>query len=86
MGGGMAERWLRGGHRVVGYNRSLGPAEELAAKGLDPAYSTDELVAKLDAPRAVWIMLPAGAVTEGAIETLIPLLCHAPNNLGHELC
>ncbi len=74
MGGGMAERWLRGGYRVVGYNRTLGPAEELAAKGLDPAYSTEELVAKLHTPRAVWVMLPAGIITDGAIDALVPLL------------
>lgn len=74
MGAGMAERWLRGGHRVVGYNRSQSSTDELAAKGLDPAYSLEELIGKLAPPRAIWIMLPAGAVTEGAIESLIPLL------------
>jgi 6-phosphogluconate dehydrogenase len=74
MGAGMAERWLRNGHRVVANNRSRGPVDELAAKGADPAYSIEELVSKLAAPRAVWIMLPAGAVTEQMIQTLIPLL------------
>ncbi len=74
MGAGMAQRWLRGGHRVVGYNRSRDVTDELAAKGLDPAYSLEELVGKLEAPRAIWIMLPAGDVTERAIESLIPLL------------
>jgi 6-phosphogluconate dehydrogenase len=34
MGAGMAERWMRGGHRVVGYNSSRGPVDELAAKGM----------------------------------------------------
>src|SRR3712207_6597508 len=70
MGAGMAERWLRGGHRVVGYNRSRGPIDELAAKGLDPAYTLEELVSKLPAPRAIWIMLPAGAITQSAIQSL----------------
>jgi 6-phosphogluconate dehydrogenase len=74
MGAGMTERWLRNGHRVVANNRSRGPIDELAAKGADPAYSIEELVSKLAAPRAVWIMLPAGAVTEQMIQTLIPLL------------
>ncbi len=74
MGAGMAERWLRNGHRVVANNRSRGPIDELAGKGADPAYSIEELVSKLAAPRAVWIMLPAGAVTEQMIQTLIPLL------------
>jgi 6-phosphogluconate dehydrogenase len=74
MGAGMAERWLRGGHRVVAHNRSRGPIDELAAKGAEGAYSIEELVHKLQTPRAVWIMLPAGDVTEQMIRTLIPLL------------
>jgi len=74
MGAGMAERWVRNGHRVVAHNRSRGPVEELAGKGAEPAYSIEELVGKLQAPRAVWIMLPAGDVTEQMIQTLIPLL------------
>jgi len=74
MGAGMAERWLRGGHRVVAHNRSRGPVDELAAKGAEPAYTIAELVGKLAAPRAIWIMLPAGDVTEQMILTLIPLL------------
>jgi 6-phosphogluconate dehydrogenase len=74
MGAGMAERWVRNGHRVVAHNRSRGPIDELAGKGAEPAYSIEELVGKLQAPRAVWIMLPAGDVTEQMIQTLIPLL------------
>ncbi len=68
------QRLLCGGHRVVAHNRSRGPVDELASKGADPAYSVEELVGKLQAPRAVWIMLPAGDVTEQMIRTLIPLL------------
>ncbi|GAB4423889.1 MAG: decarboxylating 6-phosphogluconate dehydrogenase [Chloroflexi bacterium OHK40] len=74
MGAGMAERWLRGGHRVVGHNRSRGPVDELAAKGMEPAGSVEELVGKLSSPRAIWVMLPAGQVTEQTITALIPLL------------
>lgn len=74
MGAGMARRWLRGGHRVVVTNRSHGPIDELKADGAEAAYSLEELVEKLPAPRAVWIMLPAGKVTEDAITNLIPLL------------
>ena len=65
MGAGMAERWVRNGHRVVAHNRSRGPIDELAGKGAEPAYSIEELVGKLQAPRAVWIMLPAGDVRDG---------------------
>ena len=74
MGAGMAERWVRGGHRVVGFNRSRGPVDELAAKGMVPAESVEHLVSSLAAPRAIWVMLPAGAVTESMITTLTTLL------------
>jgi 6-phosphogluconate dehydrogenase len=74
MGAGMAERWLRAGHRVVAYNRSHGPVDELATKGAVPATSVEALVEQLATPRAIWIMLPAGDVTERMIQTLIPLL------------
>jgi 6-phosphogluconate dehydrogenase len=74
MGAGMAERWVRGGHRVVGWNRSRGPVEELAQRGMEAADSVADLVAKLPTPRAIWVMLPAGKVTEDMITTLIPLL------------
>ena len=74
MGAGMAERWLRAGHRVVANNRSRGPIDELVTKGADPAYTIEELAGKLEAPRAIWIMLPAGDVTEQMIQKLIPLL------------
>jgi 6-phosphogluconate dehydrogenase len=74
MGAGMARRWLRDGHRVVVNNRSHDPIKELEADGAVGAYSVEELVQALPAPRAIWIMLPAGKVTEDMIETLVPLL------------
>ena len=43
-------------------------------RGADPAYTVEELVGKLSAPRAIWLMLPAGGVTEATIQQLIPLL------------
>ena len=74
MGAGMARRWLRHGHRVVGHNRTASVAEEIASDGLEVAYSLEELVSKLAAPRAVWVMLPAGKVTEDSIDHLATLL------------
>lgn len=74
MGAGMAERWVRGGHRVVVHNRSRGPIDTLASKGAEPAYTLAELVEKLEAPRAIWVMLPAGDVTEQAVDQLADLL------------
>lgn len=74
MGAGMARRWLRHGHRVVGHNRTASVAEEIAADGLEVAYSFEELVSKLQAPRAVWVMLPSGKVTDDAINQLAELM------------
>ncbi|KAB8140496.1 decarboxylating 6-phosphogluconate dehydrogenase [Chloroflexia bacterium SDU3-3] len=74
MGAGMARRWLRNGHRVVGHNRTASVAEEIASEGMEVAYSLEELVSKLQAPRAVWVMLPSGKVTDDAINHLATLL------------
>lgn len=74
MGANMARRWLRSGYRVIVHNRSRGPIDELAAAGATPAYTFEELVAALAPPRAIWVMLPAGDVTERAIETLAGLM------------
>jgi 6-phosphogluconate dehydrogenase len=74
MGSNIARRLHRAGHHCVVYNRSEGPVAELAAEGLTPASDISDLVKKLDAPRAVWIMLPAGAVTEGMINAMSDLL------------
>ncbi len=71
MGGNMARRLLRGGHRVVGYNRSPGLTRALESEdGLVAAFSLDELVAQLSPPRAVWVMVPAGEATENTVNAL----------------
>ena len=67
MGGGMALRLITAGHTVVGYNRTTERAEEMAASGLVVAETLAELAEKLDAPRVVYVMLPAGEVTEEMI-------------------
>ncbi len=74
MGGNMARRLLRGGHEVVVSNRSPEPIAALEAAGALGADSLGELVERLAPPRAVWVSLPAGAVTESALEQLEPLL------------
>src|SRR4051812_47123933 len=74
MGAGMARRLLRAGHRVVVNNRSPDPIKELEADGASGAYSVEALVEALTPPRAIYIMLPAGDVTERMIATLVPLL------------
>ena len=70
MGANIARRLLRDGHRVVGYNRDPAPVAALVADGGGGAASLDELVAALDPPRAVWLMLPAGRVTETVLHDL----------------
>ena len=68
MGGNMATRLAQGGHRVVASNRSRGPVDEAVTHGAEPAYSIQELVSKLKPPRVLWAMVPAGAVTDEALE------------------
>ncbi len=74
MGGNMARRLLRGGHRVVVWNRTYAKAEELGAEGAEPAKGLTDVVKALRAPRAIWIMLPYGDATQAAIDELTPLL------------
>jgi len=74
MGGNIARRLIKAGHRVVGYNRSADVTREIAAEGLDGAFSVEEVVQKLAAPRIVWLMLPAGGPTESAITALMGML------------
>lgn len=74
MGMNMVRRLLQGGHEVVAYNRTPAKVDEIASEGAIASYSLAEMVSKLDAPRVVWMMLPAGAVTEEHIEELKPLL------------
>ena len=70
MGGNMARRLMAGGHTIVAWDRSTDAVSALAAQGAGGAASLDELVARLDAPRAVWIMVPAGDATEQTVDAL----------------
>ena len=74
MGSNMASRLLRNGHRVVAYNRSPEPVRAAEAEGATAAMSIEDVVVKMDAPRAIWLMLPAGAITEEVIDQLAGLL------------
>jgi len=75
MGGNMARRLRRSGIEVVAYNRSRTITDELAEEtGLVATDSLPALVGKLDAPRVVWLMLPAGEVTQLHLEQLADLL------------
>ena len=74
MGGNMVRRLLGDGHRVVAWNRSPEPVQEAEAAGAVPAYTLEDVVRQLAAPRAIWMMLPAGRPTADMIERLLPLL------------
>ncbi|BDG10034.1 phosphogluconate dehydrogenase (NAD(+)-dependent, decarboxylating) [Anaeromyxobacter paludicola] len=74
MGGNMARRLLRGGHQVVGWDRAPAAARALEAAGGSAAATLEALVAALAPPRAVWLMVPAGAATEEATLALRGLL------------
>jgi 6-phosphogluconate dehydrogenase len=74
MGANMAQRLLRGGHKVVGYDPAAGARELLEKNGAETAAALDAMVAKLKAPRTVWLMIPAGAITDATITSLVPLL------------
>ena len=74
MGGNIVRRLLRAGHRCVVFDRDPEARAALAAEGAEAAGSLAALVAALDAPRAVWVMLPAGEATEAALRELGALL------------
>jgi 6-phosphogluconate dehydrogenase len=80
MGFNMSQRLLEGGHRVVGYDRAPAQAEKLRDEhGGGAAGSVEDLVRQLAPPRAIWLMIPAGAPTRQQIEALAGLL--APGDI-----
>jgi 6-phosphogluconate dehydrogenase len=74
MGGNMALRLVRGGHRVLAYDLNEAAVAEAEAAGATGVRRLEDLRAALAAPRHVWLMVPAGAPTESAVETLAGLL------------
>jgi len=71
MGANMVRRLLRDGHQIVAYNRTAEKTREIAGEGAEASFTIEELVAKLEKPRAVWIMVPAGDATEAQIAELL---------------
>jgi 6-phosphogluconate dehydrogenase len=74
MGGNMVTRLGQGGHRVVAYDPSPAAAAQARAQGVELVASLAELPKALRPPRAVWVMVPAGAPTESTIQTLAEVL------------
>ena len=74
MGANMAQRLMRGGHKVVGYDPAEAARALLEKNGAATAASLEQMVAKLKMPRAIWLMVPAGEITDNTVNALLPLL------------
>jgi 6-phosphogluconate dehydrogenase len=74
MGANMARRLMRDGHRLVVYDVSADAVSALAAEGAEGASSLGDLASKLSAPRSVWVMVPAGEITEKTVDDVAAVL------------
>ena len=74
MGAGIVRRLMRDGHRCVGYDVSAEVVRSLANEGMDGASSIAELASKLEGPRTVWVMVPAGEITDNTIHAVAEVL------------
>jgi 6-phosphogluconate dehydrogenase len=74
MGGNIVRRLMRAGHSCVVYDKSADAVRGLATEGAAPSRDLADFVHQLDKPRAVWVMLPAGAITHATIVELADLL------------
>jgi len=74
MGAGIVRRLMKDGHRCVGYDVSPDAVKAIEADGAEGATSLEEFVAKLEKPRAVWVMVPAGSITDKSIAALADVL------------
>jgi 6-phosphogluconate dehydrogenase len=67
MGANMARRLMRDGHRIVAFDVNPDAIAELEKDGAEGASSLEDMASKLSAPRSVWVMVPAGEITEKTI-------------------
>jgi 6-phosphogluconate dehydrogenase len=74
MGANMVRRLMKGGHQCVVSDRDAKAVEKLAGEGAIGSASLEDMVKKLEAPRAVWIMVPSGDPTEATVQALSNLL------------
>jgi 6-phosphogluconate dehydrogenase len=74
MGANMAQRLVRGGHRVVGFDPGAEARARVEAFGAESTDSLQAMVASLATPRAVWMMVPAGDITGSTVDALFSLL------------
>lgn len=74
MGKNMAQRLVDKDHRVVVWTRTTSKVQAASEQGAVASASPDDLVSKLSPPRAVWLMLPAGDVTQKLMDQVVPVL------------
>lgn len=74
MGANMTERLVRGGHRIISYDRSPEAIQQVVDKGATGGRSLADLVKQLTPPRAIWLMVPSGDPVDQTIEQLLPIL------------
>ncbi len=74
MGAGLVRRLMGDGHRCVGYDVSAGAVKAIEGDGAAGATSLEEFAAKLEKPRAAWVMVPAGDITDRTIAALADVL------------
>jgi 6-phosphogluconate dehydrogenase len=74
MGANMARRLMRDGHRVVAFDVNPEAVSGLAGEGAEGASSLEDLASKLEAPRSVWVMVPAGEITEKTVGDVAAVL------------
>ncbi len=74
MGANMAKRLIHGGHECTGFDVSTASVESFRDDGFTATTSLDEFIARLEAPRIVWCMIPAGEITENMVQQLAQLM------------
>ncbi|OOC57636.1 phosphogluconate dehydrogenase (NAD(+)-dependent, decarboxylating) [Paenibacillus ihbetae] len=74
MGLNLVQNLIHHQHEVVAYDLNADLVSKAAGYGAEGAASTEELVAKLDSPRIIWMMVPAGKIVDSVIDSLSPLL------------
>ncbi len=74
MGANMARRLMRDGHKIVAYDVNPDATAALEGEGAEGASSLEDLAAKLSAPRSVWVMVPAGEITESTVDAVAAVL------------